>query len=512
MNFSACKVPFISGDDDGQGGSESGAVGGASAGSSPSPQSPAPISSPENPSSPSDFGLGYNSGFVLIPVSQLYPPGPIKEAAITTLSYGDRFLSIRSVALDSQGRKVVLANVGDYQNRNLLLFRFGRDEILDRDFGNNGYLELDLTGQTDESMDVLVHSDRSIWIIARSYRNQKSRLSISKVSEAGGLILGPVFLRDFETELGFTRGDLADSHYFAGAVFDRQNRLTVGFNISLKGTYFAKFTEPNHVDQNWGKAVLALPQSMAGFNGGLVIDSQDRVIVASSRATLGGSVFVARFNSDGTPDNGSGEDTSPGTIFGSNGVAQYRFPVTVNPNVKAIAVDSDDNVVVAGTRVYMDPALSYGHKTYNRLYLLKFSSDGELQNGFSDGGLLEFDWGTRFDTIESVNIDSQNRIVVSGYTLARCAPEVATTDMAVNRFFSDGQIDHSIQNYRDPIRSEAIPLLRINHSDNYDDSAFTAVIDAEDRIWIGGDTIKTTYHPDGQYYEFEFWLSYSVID
>jgi len=150
----------------------------------------------------------------------------------------------------------------------------------------------------------------------------------------------------------------------------------------------------------------------------------DKILVA------GGSFGVARFNADGTPDDGSAADTTPNDWFGTEG------RVFLNTGtVYDMAVDRSGRVVLAGEKFIPDPTTSW--VGYYDTMIVRFLSNGTPDAGFGNGGTAITAFSRGIDSARSVAIDANNRIVVGGYI----AGSRGGNDFLLARYAENGTLD-----------------------------------------------------------------------
>lgn len=117
---------------------------------------------------------------------------------------------------------------------------------------------------------------------------------------------------------------------------------------------------------------------------------------------------LVRYNSNGTID----------ATFGLNGVVQTSV-VGKNIYVKSIVIQSDNKILVAGY-------LSNLNTVNNDFIVLRYSQDGLLDSTFGIGGIKVFDLGSTTDEGNSIKVQADNKIVIAGasnlkFALIRCS-------------------------------------------------------------------------------------------
>lgn len=119
---------------------------------------------------------------------------------------------------------------------------------------------------------------------------------------------------------------------------------------------------------------------------------------------------LARYNKDGSLDTGFSTDGQV-SVPGSNGIAS------------SLTLQDDGKILVAGT--------SHGH-----FALMRFNMDGSFDTSFSGDGQVTTAIGAFSDIGQSVTIQSDGKILVSGISY-----NGTTTDFALARYNTDGSLD-----------------------------------------------------------------------
>jgi uncharacterized delta-60 repeat protein len=101
---------------------------------------------------------------------------------------------------------------------------------------------------------------------------------------------------------------------------------------------------------------------------------------------------------------------------------------------KALAVQSDGKIVVAG--------YSAGSAGYD-FALLRYNSDGSLDNSFGTGGIVLTDLGSSADEAYSVLLQPDGKILAAGKGSATFTDDPTTYDFALVRYNSDGSLDNT---------------------------------------------------------------------
>lgn len=180
------------------------------------------------------------------------------------------------------------------------------------------------------------------------------------------------------------------------------------------------------LDTSFSDDGIALSGTGTGATGrdesrGMVLDASGNILVAGySDSATELDMLLLRLDDNGVLD----------TTFGSSGIVTHDAAAGGTDGKEygeAIALDSNGKIVVAGSGVDGTGGLD--------MVIWRFNSDGSLDTGFDTDGVVAHAIGTGSDRGYGLAIDSTDRIIVVGRT------EIASRDLAVWRFNSDGSLD-----------------------------------------------------------------------
>ncbi len=201
-------------------------------------------------------------------------------------------------------------------------------------------------------------------------------------------------------------------------------------------------------------------------NGGIVITDIDSSETAYSMAIqpngkiiLAGKIVnhdfaLVRYNNDGTLDNS----------FGNNGklITDISGSANLQP---AIVIQSDGKIVLA-SRVYMFNG--------NDIVLIRYNTNGTLDNTFANGGIQTTDIAGNDDGGYSIALQTDGKIVVCGYSVSG-----ANTHVAVIRYNNDGTLDNAFGT--GGIQTTACGIVAIGYS---------VTIQSDGKVVVGGETMS----------------------
>jgi uncharacterized delta-60 repeat protein len=159
-------------------------------------------------------------------------------------------------------------------------------------------------------------------------------------------------------------------------------------------------------------------------------------------------------------DNLSFGDTTKGYVITS--INSYNIYSTCS------GIDGEDRIVLGGYRS--------GGSELDNFLICRYNADGSLDDTFGTGGKVSTDISGNSDSALALVIDSQNRIIVCGYTYL---PNSNLVKITVVRYKENGQLDLSFGD-------NGIVLLSIYNNKYSAGSALT--LDSQDRILVSGYT------------------------
>ncbi|MCW5623235.1 MAG: cadherin domain-containing protein, partial [Burkholderiales bacterium] len=143
----------------------------------------------------------------------------------------------------------------------------------------------------------------------------------------------------------------------------------------------------------------------------------DGKIIAAGYSVSGNQVIaLVRYNADGSLD----------AAFGTGGIV--RTTLGTNPSARALAVQGDGKIVVAGSTTVSG---------VSRVALVRYNADGSLDTSFGTGGTLTTAVGSGSGAM-GMALRADGRIVVAGW-----GSNGSNNDFAVLRYNADGSLDTS---------------------------------------------------------------------
>lgn len=172
-----------------------------------------------------------------------------------------------------------------------------------------------------------------------------------------------------------------------------------------------------------------LPDDEVGSLVGLAVQADGRIVGIGSITRTGGQsigYFLARFNVDGTLDDGSARDSTPGDSFGTAD-ADGVDGVVLNRSEAAFALSSTGyRVRVQGSRIVVIDTVD----AVNEVRLFGHAADGRLDAGFGSGGVVRDIRGDGFCIRPELLVQPDQKLLF-------------TADCVIGRLNPDGSPDAS---------------------------------------------------------------------
>jgi uncharacterized delta-60 repeat protein len=288
---------------------------------------------------------------------------------------------IAGVALQDDGKIVAAGTILNPGGNRFALARYDSDGRLDTKFGPDG------TGE-----------------VVTDFGGNESALSV--ILQADGKILAA------GTTIRGGQGDFLVARYNSDGSLDDG-----GPNDSTPGDSFGK---GGNVVTDFGGE---------DFAQGVILQADGKIVAAGDTVSGVGSEFaLARYNSDGSLDDGGPNDSTPGDFFGKGGKIVTDFGGGPS-SLRALAVQADGKIVAAGSTQTKSLSSSY-------FALARYNTDGSLDADFDADGKVVTDFGGSDGAAKGVVVQSDGKIVAAGIS-----DGAGQDDFALARYNPDGSLD-----------------------------------------------------------------------
>ncbi len=297
---------------------------------------------------------------------------------------------------------------------------YSQDGSLDYSFGSSGKVITDFGLTNEYGYDLAIQSDGKIIVVGKTYAGTNYDVAIARYN---------------------TNGTLDNTFGYGGLIVKNlQNYDDIGQAVILQpdgkiliaGTTFngsfirdfclLRYNSNGTPDNSFGVngVVIADIGNIFEYATCLDLQTDGKIIVGGYSANnLNNTDFaIVRFNPDGSIDNG----------FGNNGIIKTSIG-SGNDDLYSIKIQSDGKILAAGTT---------NNGTFD-FCLVRYNSDGSLDNSFGNNGIVITDFDNRYDRATSIQIQPDGKILVGGIA------EITNgnMDFACVRYNTNGTLDNT---------------------------------------------------------------------
>jgi len=344
--------------------------------------------------------------------------GAFNSTGKVTTSFGSGYDGGKSLAIQSDGKIVVVGVYPHGTDDDFAVVRYLTDGTLDAGFGTSGKVITSIGSYKDAAYSVAIQSDGKIVVAGLSSDGTRNHIAVVRYTSAGALD------NTFDTDgIVTTVVGNSDNPAYSVAIQADGKIVVSGYaHIGLNDDFaVVRYNSNGSLDTGFGTSGIVTTNFGSGVAAGnsIAIQSDGKIVVAGYYNT-GGSAndfAVVRYNSDGSLDNTFDTDGKVTTAIGSASDFGY-----------SVAIQLDGKIVVAG----------YAHiGATDDFAVVRYNSDGSLDNTFDTDGKVTTDFGSGTDWGYSVALQLDGKIVVAGFGYS------STTKIAVARYNSDGSLDNT---------------------------------------------------------------------
>lgn len=300
----------------------------------------------------------------------------------------------RAVAVQSNGRIIAAGISSSGGDQNFCLVRYNTDGSLDNNlagdltpgdaYGTGGIVQVDLFGTSDDARAMALQADGKAVVAGYTFGPTGSfNYAVARYTTAG--VLDTSFAA---TDADGVNGAAATDFYSSVSVSSDDK----GYAIAIQGD---------------GKIVVA------GQVGTLDLNT------FASTSQFG----LARYNTDGSLDNGSGTDITPLDAFDTDGKRTDDFTAQED-RATAVAIQTDGRIVAGG----WSNMQAGGFEAFKDWRIATYNSTGSLDTGFGSGGTVTTDFNANQDELYSLALQPDKKIVAAGVA------SFTNQDMGVARY------------------------------------------------------------------------------
>lgn len=345
------------------------------------------------------------------------PDASFGTAGLVTVPFtGSVFDTAQGVAVQADGKIVVVGFTRVNNQDDFALARFNADGTLDTTFGSAGKVSTDFYGNSDQARRVRLQPDGKIIVAGLattgSGATADTDFAVVRYNLDGSL----------DTTFGSggkvstTIAGKFDSAQ--GMALQGDGKIVLAGRVGVDGGSdpdfgVARYGANGSLDASFGTGgIVRIDFGLGNWEEATDVAVQgDGRILVTGRVRIGAAfnLALARFNGDGTADAG----------FGAAGLATTA--VTSQSDVaKALVIQADGKVVVVGQSANLsaNPDMA----------IARYQANGSLDTAFGAAGKLSVDFFGAIDGAEAVAVQPDGKIIVGGF-----ARNAGTTSFALIR-------------------------------------------------------------------------------
>lgn len=195
-----------------------------------------------------------------------------------------------------------------------------------------------------------------------------------------------------------------------------------------------RFQTNGAIDPNFsGGYVVTNPGAYCSISGIAISPNNQKIVVAGTYQdplNYGWKNMIVRYNTNGTLD---AEFDTDGMVFTGGG--------NQNHNPAAVAIQSDDKIVVGGSTYIKNPFAEP-----EDFALFRYNDNGSPDVDFGTGGFVAVDVVGGYDSIRAIKLLSGGKILAAGTAGGNPADPAAVGSLALLMFNSNGTLDTGFNN------------------------------------------------------------------
>jgi uncharacterized delta-60 repeat protein len=334
---------------------------------------------------------------------------------IVTTDIGGQNDEGNAIAIQSDGKILVAGKTFIGSSYDFTLARYNTDGSLDNSFDLDGKAITDVgNGYYDLGLAVAIQSNGKILVagaVADSLFNFK--IALVRYNTDGGLD------NTFDSD-GIVTTAIGTSEDLGCAVaVQADGKILVAGYTNLSSMYdfaLVRYNIDGSLDTSFDSdGIVTTIIGGVAYGYSVALQPDGKIIVAG--ATLADFV-LARYNTNGSLDNS----------FDTDGKVTTHFTSTIAAG-SSVAIQADGKIVLGGES---------GNSPNKNFTLVRYNTDGSLDNSFDTDGKVTTDFAGANDRGQSVAIQSDGKILLSGFS-----DNGTGADFALACYNTDGSLDNS---------------------------------------------------------------------
>ena len=340
-------------------------------------------------------------------------------------------IKANALKVQADGKLVVIGTASHSNKNDFLVMRYNPDGTLDNSFGKAGVVVTAVGSDVDQAYALVIQADGKIVAAGSSHNGTNLDFALLRYNADGTLDSSFGKNGKVTTEVG------SGTDVIHALIVDSNGKLVAaGYSYSGSGNHIAmvRYNPDGTLDTSFGSSgkVIAASDSTDEVAFGLIQQRDGNYVLAGRSHQSEQHIVVLRYKADGTLD----------ASFGKQGKVITAVS-TLNENhasdeARVIAQQPNGKLVVSGFAcVQFDFSCQR-----NELVLLRYNTDGTLDNDFGSGGKVELVASTGNatghiipDHAYALAIQDDGKLLVAGDSYNH------DPDYLVARFNKDGSLD-----------------------------------------------------------------------
>ena len=301
------------------------------------------------------------------------------------------------VILDSDGKIIVIGKSDNGTKYNFAVVRYNPGGSLDNTFGTDGKIITSIGYYNDMATSAEIQNDGKIVVSGKSNDGTKDNFAVVRYNSDGTLD------NTFGTGgMVITSVDTTDDEATMLKILNDGGIVVAGYSVNSSGNYnfeIVRYNKDGILDSAFGTGGKSIKQigSVNNIAESMYIQNDGKIMMAgNSISDTTPNFSVVRFNEDGSVDNSFGTNGTSKNIVGTKNYS-IAFSMDFQP---------DGKIITAG---YIN------RRTSNDIVLVRYNTDGTVDNSFGNNGKVVTNFGDR--KVEAIKIQPDSKIVMAGNSI-----------------------------------------------------------------------------------------------
>lgn len=338
---------------------------------------------------------------------------------VTTGIGNNTYQSASSVKIQSDGKIVVAGTTNNGGNRDFAVVRYNTDGSLDTTFDFDGKVTTDIGGYYDSSSSISIQTDGKIVVSGISNNGVNDDFAVVRYNTDGSL--DTTF--DFDGKVTTDIGGYNDTCRSIAIQTDGKILVSGYFNNGLNlDIATVRYNDNGSMDSSFdvdGKVTTAVG-NLDDICHSIILQNDGKIVLGGYSFILDNSqtqISLIRYNTNGSLDTSFDSDGKVLTSIGNS----YDFG-------RAISIQNDGKIVVVGNSVTNFKA---------NFAILRYNVNGSLDTSFDSDGIVTTAIGNENQEAYSVAIQNDGKIIAAGYSYN------PNNNFALIRYNSNGSLDNT---------------------------------------------------------------------